>query len=316
MGYGELLQQAWNVTWQQRRVWLFGALLALFGGAAGSGGQFNNLNFYISLLSSLTGEMVVEPAFTESLVFVLVNALLALGGLWLLGGLVLRPMMISAVIALVQQAQEGTPLAWGDGWRYAWSRRSWGVFLIEVLVRLPIGALYIGTFCATFLPLLLFTFDSNPVRLLGGVATGGGLIIWALLSFLFGFFVTPFVEICWRFAVLFGHKPSRSLRLAYALLRQRLAAFAGAVGVMLVIDLLGRSLSLFSTGILLSVSFIGTLFVTSLFSDTAFAWIGFLFGLMIVLVGVLPMLLVNGIFWIFHFSLWSLIFKTLNKTTY
>lgn len=155
----KVLRRAWYILWNYRVLWLFGLILAVTagGGSGGNGGggnsgyQFNRgdggNNFqpggpsgpveqwFQDFFRPLT--QMPEKQLIMTLIWVVVGLLC----FFLLIGIIFaiaRYVSETAVIRMVNEyEQSDVKVGFRQGWGYGWSRTSWRLFLINLLVNLP-----------------------------------------------------------------------------------------------------------------------------------------------------------------------------------
>ena len=137
---GYILRRAWEITWRHKVLWIFGFLVALGSGASGqSSVEYRRpVGELPPEVQRTIYEFVTGPYFVAAIV-----ALILVG---LCVGLLLAFVGALARAALVDQVREaeesGTPSA-SAGFRAGW-QRTWPVFLIRFLLRLPVGLLVLA----------------------------------------------------------------------------------------------------------------------------------------------------------------------------
>ena len=170
----KILKRSWNIVWQYRMLWVFGFLLALTMGGAGSGNgftyTFNNNDFqnfsyqpdwyFDGLRGDTPGEVITDlfrqigialnqlqrmyPTEFQMAVTVLVTVVV----LAIIGAIIfafLRYTAITATIRMVDKYElSGVKVGFRKGWRYGWSSAAWRAFLINLLLNLPLFLLFLA----------------------------------------------------------------------------------------------------------------------------------------------------------------------------
>ncbi len=242
----KILKRAWYILWSYRALWVFGLVLALAAGgtATSRGGNngvqwqedsqsyqgpsygsvqefFNDLGRQLEKLftqgipgADITGEELGTFLWIVGIFIVLM----------LLGGIVMaiaRYVSETAVIRMVDEYEStDTRMTVRQGFRIGWSRTSWRLFLINLIVSLPAIALVlillfvgIGIFFAVENGSLEFTAFS-VIAMIGGIF----LVIFAVaiasivLQLLRQFF--------WRVCALEDVGVGESLRRGWAMVRE------------------------------------------------------------------------------------------------
>ena len=310
MGYGELISRAWQITANHRVFWLFGFLLALFGGSSSS--RFSPF----SLLNPSFGAGNIP--FLTVLSVTLLGTLASLGLVWFVGGFVMRPVAATAIISMGQHLEEGGHISAKTGWRFGWSWRAWQLFLIELIVRVSTSIIFAVAFAAAFMPLLLLMVDYQPLRLLAGFATLNLFCLWFTFFLISSLFIAPFIEICRRYVVLANISALNSLKHGYQLLRLKFRAFLGATLLMLLLNfgwyVASSIVNAIIGGLLLASSVFGLMA-----DDPAIAVLGGLAMLGVIAIALLALLVwafASGIFLVFQLTFWTLAFREINLTAY
>ncbi|MBV5347762.1 hypothetical protein JZU46_06075, partial [bacterium] len=160
----KILKRAWHILWSYRALWVFGLILALAGAGSSSGNGSNSssrreANSQSSQQQPLPEDMreafkqvtqEMQKAFDEGLTEVGIpkedlNTLI-----WIAVIFVVFSMILGLVVAVARYAAEtavirmvdeyentGSKMTIKQGFRIGWSRTSWRLFLINLLVNLP-----------------------------------------------------------------------------------------------------------------------------------------------------------------------------------
>ncbi|HKJ38517.1 MAG TPA: hypothetical protein VJ972_07060 [Anaerolineales bacterium] len=156
----KILKRAWHILWSYRTLWVFGLIIALTAAGSSGGGGNNGSRFNVNESNSYQPEDLpdaiqylnqeMDRIFNQELQ----NLDFAHGELntilWVVGifalvmlavGIVLavgRYMSETAVIRMVDEYEStDTKMSVRDGFRIGWSRTSWRLFLINLIVNLP-----------------------------------------------------------------------------------------------------------------------------------------------------------------------------------
>jgi hypothetical protein len=186
-----ILKRAWHILWSYRALWIFGVVLALttaggFSGtnAANSSYNNNNNNNNFTIPNINTGDLpqALQEAFQS-----LVQASGTGAGVWIIIAIVLLVVILlagiiyafahyislTAVIRMVNGYEEtGEKAGFRQGFRFGWSRTSWRLFLINLLISLPI---YILVFFMLLLGIGIFLAIASG-RMLLAIPASIGLI--------------------------------------------------------------------------------------------------------------------------------------------
>jgi hypothetical protein len=161
----KILKRAWHILWSYRALWVFGLILAMAGaGSSGSNGSNSGSRYEANSQSSQQqplpedmGEAFKQAtqemgkAFNEGLNAVGiprgdVNTLIGIAIVFIIFCMILglvitvaRYVAETAVIRMVDEYENtGTKMSIREGFRIGWSRTSWRLFLINLLVNLPL----------------------------------------------------------------------------------------------------------------------------------------------------------------------------------
>ena len=160
----KILKRAWHILWSYRALWVFGLILALAGAGSSSGNGSNSSSQYErgrqesqqplpedmpQTFKEATQEM--ERLFNERMSEVGIpkedlNTLIWIAVIFVVFSMILglvvavaRYVSETAVIRMVDEYENtGTKMTVRQGFRIGWSRTSWRLFLINLLVNLPL----------------------------------------------------------------------------------------------------------------------------------------------------------------------------------
>ena len=248
----KILKRSWHILWNYRTLWIFGFILAL----AMGGNNFGNNNRYSANdgnnnnqqpgiqapgdweglrgntpseklndafrqvnegIQQLRAEYPVEFRMGISAAIALVIVIL----IFSIVTAILRYVAETATIRMVDEyEQTDVKVGFRQGWKYGWSRASWRLFLINLVVHIPALVLFV------ILGLVAWWIISAA---LGGVESAliNSLVAGIGLSFLF-IFITAILmvvllllrDFAWRMAVLEGTGVMESLQLAISLVKR------------------------------------------------------------------------------------------------
>jgi hypothetical protein len=327
----KILKRAWHILWSYRALWVFGLILALAaGGSSGGSGnsgsswsgdqqdayQPESLPDALRYLNEELDRIFDQTSQQLDISQGDLNTILWIAGIFVLlmiaAGVVItiaRYVSETAVIRMVDE-YENTEIKMSvrQGFQIGWSRTSWRLFLIDLIVNLPV-ILLSGILVFTGLGVYFavergnLTFTSFSVIAMIGVVF---LIIFAVVVLTIGLYLLR--QFFWRAAALEDLSVRESLSSGWALVRENWKS----VGLMWLV-MIGLGIAWAIASIILFIITIPVLIVTviigvivaivpalllvglfSLFLSTPLAW---LFGILFVL----PM------FFLIVFSPWVLI---------
>jgi hypothetical protein len=292
LNYLEIVQQAWDIIWKHKWLWLFGFIAALGSG----GGNFSNSLQYSSN-SGNTSSAGANFSHFMSTYWVVIVLLALLLVVFSLVAMVFSIIANGALIGSAKGADAGEPVGLGIGWRvglkYFW--RLLGLNIVVILIILvPIVVLALGAVVVTLL--------SN--------ASGSGsawicLVPLGLLCLLVVVVVAILLGIssnyAMRYIVIDGAGVIDSLRRGFALFRLR---WADTVLMYLLLGVIG-----FAVGVVLLIpgAAIGLPALALGISGVALKSIILVAaGVFVGLLAILVMAVLNGVFVAFSSVAWTL----------
>jgi hypothetical protein len=346
MDYVKILKRAWETTWRYRALWVFGIILALTtasggspgdgGGGGGNGG--NSGGFYPpGRYTWPPGKFpwplrdIPWPEVPSNIVTMLIVVGVGLACVMLLlfvVGTIARYVAETALIRMVDDHEEtGQKRSIREGFRMGWSRDSFRLFLIKLLITLPTVAAFILLLLITGAPLLLWLTRSTALGVIGTVATVGLFFLFIFLAIIVGTVLSLLIKFFWRACVLEGLGVTDSIRHGFDVVRRHLKdvviMWLIMVGIRIgwVIALVFISILLIPVILLLIVvgGIVGGLpalavwGLTSIFFEGVVPWIlAALIGAPIfILIVAVPWLFLGGLMEVFKSSVWTLTYREL-----
>lgn len=313
MDYIAILKQAAQITWRNKALWLFGILLALFGGGSRGGGSFGNTGNW----QGNTGDFANQgnfsfPSIEPGMIFAIIAAVLIFFFTLMLIGIVMRSVTRASLIGMVGQIADDTPTGIKDGWRIGWSVKAWRIFGVNVLIGVPVFIFAMLTFLIALAPLLLLLVDDSLLPL-AIIFTVLFVLGWIFVMLIVAVVVSPITELSWRTAV-FVEKG------VFSAIKQSIALIRGALK-----DIVLMLLILFGVGIawgIVSFIFVLILLALGVIGGGIPALIGYsltqepiaavLAGAPIFLaILIIPMIFIEGIYLTFHSAVWTLFYREL-----
>jgi hypothetical protein len=348
----KILKRAWYILWSYRALWVFGLILAI---ATGAGAQSqgssssntqgdNNFqgseNFNPDDLSFneavQEAKDLLEQGLTEAGIPVEDRpVLLWIAGIFILFTLILglvietaRYVSETAVIHMVDEYENtGTKMTVREGFRVGWSRTSWRLFLINLLVNLPIILTMILFIAIGIAALVMFSNgDYEPAEVLIIVSAVGAflfLFVVGIYSILMNFLKNFF----WRASVLENLGVRESLRRGFQMARDHWKDAGIMWLVMIGLGIVWAVVSVIAFFVALPLVLVtavaGALVavipallvggVTSIFLQGWAAWvIGAIFALpLFFIVAFSPWLLLGSWQTVFTSTVWTLVYREL-----
>jgi hypothetical protein len=341
----KIIKRAWHILWSYRALWVFGLMVALAttgsGGGSNSGTRymFDNQSRQMPLPQDMQRGMEefireVERFFDEgpgnldipqgeltALVWIVALFTLAMLALGIVAAAA-RYVSETAVIRMVDEYEgTDTKMSVRQGFRIGWSRTSWRLFLLDLLVSLPailltlalLGA-GIGIFFAVKGGSLTFnSFNVTAVMGLVFVLVFAVAVLSVFLRLLRHFF--------WRVSTLENLGVTDSLRRGWELVRENWKSVGLMWIVMMGLGIVWAIASMLLVIITLPIVFISAAIIAvpvlvlagffSMFLSDVLAWaLGILFTLpLFFIMAFLPLLVLGGWQAVFTSSVWTLTYR-------
>ncbi len=239
MDYGKILVRSFEITRKYRALWLFGVLLALFGGS-GSG----SFNFPSSGGSGGRGAgrgdfptMPTLSSETWQLITILIAAVVCFALVWLVLSIILRFVSRAALIGLVQEleAHEKTPTV-RRGFSIG-AEHFWRLLGIALAINIPLMLFSFAVILLAALPLILALMplisagrtapsELIAVAVAGSIGSIALICCAALVLIVIGFVIHPFYEFIVRTCVVKKSGVMDSIREGYRIVRANLGNVA------------------------------------------------------------------------------------------
>lgn len=349
----KILKRAWQILWSYRALWVFGLILALAG--AGSSGRGSNSNYNYDANDPRTEQFpegmdakefiqefpaLMEQFFREGYKEVGLtaeewSALFWIAGIFLVFGVILsvvvaiaRYVSETAVIRMVDEYEgTGTKMTVRQGFRLGWSRTSWRLFLINLLVNLP-GLLLLLLLIVSGVTIFMTFMRGTEQTAAATAAVLAGIFILALLVVII---LTVFLQLLrnffWRVSVLEDVGVRESMRRGFQMARANWKNVGIMWLVMIGLGILWAIVSVIAIVVTLPVvlvtGVVGALVaiipglitagISSLFMSGWAPWIaGGLFALpLFSLIAFSPWLLLGSWASVYSSTVWTLVYREL-----
>ncbi|HUE98148.1 MAG TPA: hypothetical protein VMN99_02770 [Anaerolineales bacterium] len=328
----KILRRAWYILWNYRVLWVFGLILAL--ATAGSSGGGNNSVRYRddgnnndqSTPQSMREffrdfNRELEKLFNEGIPEMDISGQALTTFLWIIGVFVVILLVVGIVVAIARYVSEtavirmvdefestGDKMTLPQGFRIGWSRTSWRLFLINLIVHLPFIFLVLILLVAGVVIYLAVT-NGNANFAAASVVTIIGLVFLTIFAVVIVSIVLNLLRhFFWRVCVLEDASVGESLRRGLAMVRENWKN----VGLMWLV-MLGLGIAWIIVSIIAIIVTIPVVIVTSIIAAIVAAIPGLLLvGLFsLFLSGLLPWiaasLFVLPLFFVIAFSPWLLL---------
>jgi hypothetical protein len=307
----KILRRAWHILWNYRALWVFGLILALVAGGTSSGGnngmqwqedsQNNQMPSYGSFQEFLNDlNQQIEKLFTQGIPELDISGEALTTFLWVVGAFVLFMLLVSIVMTIAYYVSEtaiirmvdeyehsGDKITLREGFRLGWSRTSWRLFLINLIVHLP-GIIFFLILLITGVTIFLSVVNGNMTFTPVSIAATVGLVILGVVAVVILsvvlYLVRPFF---WRVSVFENLGVSESLRRGFAMVRENWKN----VGLMWLV-MIGLGIAWIVVSLIAIIITIPVVIVTSIIAAIVVAVPGLL------LLGVFSMFLSGPLPWI------------------
>jgi hypothetical protein len=348
----KILKRAWNILWSYRALWVIGLILALT--TAGTLPNDNNSGWRESARDQHPGETFPLPTRQElqdaweqmhqemdwlpwqmhistqewnTVVWIGIGILF---GLLVLGvvSTVARYVAETATIRMVDEYERtGQKVSLRQGLRYGWSRTSWRLFLINLLIGLPVFLLVLGGLVIGVVIFFLVIADNTLLSTAGIVALIGLVFLLILLGIILGVALNLLRDFFWRACALEGVGVREAIRQGWSMVRRDWKS-VGLMWLVMIAVRIGWTIALVLAFVLslpvlvltiLAGLIVGGLpgmlvgLVSSLFLGGPLPWIvGVLFGLpFFLVVAFSPLLFFRGLGLVYSSTAWTLTYREL-----
>ena len=226
----KVLNRSWHILWKYRILWVFGFFLAMAAGGGGSGSGTN----WTQNANRGTGHWDWNPKSWGPVMGqsgdALVNLLIACGVIllvvvliWSVVTVFLKYISETAAIRGVNDYEDtGIKASFKQLWKTGWSKTSWHLFLINLLLSLPflvmvilLGLLGLWVYFAVT--------GGGEAFMIFSIITAVGLALLLILFFaLLGIVLSMVSLFAFRFCVLEGTGVIDSIKQGYAMIRRHL----------------------------------------------------------------------------------------------
>lgn len=312
MDYVAILKQALQITWRNKALWLFGILLAIFGGSGGGGGNFANWQTGPND-GTFSGPNGFDfPTLNPGIIVAIIIALMALFFVLMLVGIVVRSVSRASLIGMVGKIEDNISVGIKDGWRIGWSAKAWHIFGVNVVIGVPVFVLAMVSLIVVIAPLLLIVMDDSlmPIAIILAIIF---LLGWIFMMFVLGVIISPITEISWRYAVFGEDGVLSSIKQSLSLIR---GAIKNVIIMLLVLFGVGIAWGIISFIIMVILLILGVLIggipalIGYMLTQESIAAV--LAGVPVFLaILILPLLFASGLYLTFHSAVWTLFFREL-----
>jgi hypothetical protein len=313
MDYGKILARAFEITYKYRALWLFGFLMALFGGTSGG----NNFSYNFGSNGSRTtnnasGAFPTLPSNFWQNFALLIGLVVCIFLILIVLGIIVRFISRGALIGLVEELETtGTKPTIRRGFSIG-ANRFWQLFGIGLVINLPLVLFSLVVILVAIAPILVTVLPAlarNPrstdfaPTFVGGIFGSIAMICCAVLCLMVvTLVIRPFYEFIVRVCVIDKRGVFDSIREGYRIVRANLGnvvlLYVLLIGVGIAFGILMIPVALFLIGIP-----VGAAFVVGIASNSLLPAI--LAGLVIGIPFLLILIFISGLYQVFDSTVWT-----------
>jgi len=240
----KILKRAWHILWSYRALWVFGLILALAAGSS-SGNSGNNSGYRTNSreTSQVTPQNMqeamrsfqseVHKLFEQGIPDINVTGKDLTAFVWVIGAFFLVMVIFGIVMAVARYVSEtavirmvdeyensGTKMTVRQGIRIGWSKTSWRLFLINLIVNLPVIAFMLVILVMGIGAVIAVVNGSAKFAAFSVIST---LLLLAIVTFVviaITVVLHLFRNFFWRASALEDLGVSESFRQGFAMVRE------------------------------------------------------------------------------------------------
>jgi hypothetical protein len=349
----KILKRAWQILWSYRALWVFGLILALAGAGSSGNGSSNNGVQYQNDSQSIQQPLPedlheafqefgqgMEKLFDEGLTEAGIPKEELIAVIWIAAIFVLLSIVLGIIVAIARYVAEtsvirmvdeyestGSKMTIRQGFRVGWSRTSWRLFLINLLVNLPLFLIVFSLLVLGVVVFLTLSQNNDQASVMAIIGSIGILFLVIFVVAIASIFLRLLRHFFWRVCALEDVGVGESLRRGFQMARDNWKN----VGVMwLVMIGLGIAWAIVSIiaiiltlPLIIVTGLIGVIVagipallaggLTSLFLGGWLPWIvGIVFALpLFLVVAFSPWLLLGSWQTVFTSTVWTLVYREL-----
>jgi hypothetical protein len=328
MDYAKILKRAFSITWNYRVLWVFGIILALTTAGAGFNGNGVNGDGTVPGKDQFTPSGDFNfPEIPSQIMDTLIPIAIAIGCLILLIGVLFLFGRYISEVSLIRMVNDhestGEKASIRQGFRLGWSRSTWRLFLVDLLIGLGVLVASLLLLTIVLAPLLVWLTESIAARVIGTVVTIGLFILFIFLVIAASIVITLSMLMVRRVCVIENLGVIESIRRGYAMARRH----PGDLLVMGIIMVgLGLAWMILMIPVFILLVIVGIIIgglpallaggIASLFIQGATPWIiAAAIGVpLFILTIAAPGLFLNGLKEVFKSSTWTLAYRELQTS--
>ncbi len=315
MDHIAIIKQAFKTTISYRALWILGFLWALVGGGSGGGSSFGspgrgNANWKPD--QNPFTNFGFDPMAMLPWIILGCGLLLILG----IAFTTLRYVLQAGIYRTLRRLSEtGEPPSVRGAFRDGWHRRTWRLFLQDLVVGIPLvfGAILLLALAAS--PLLLLTAQAEWVKAIGVVSAVGLILAWVFLLVFVIMAIDILKQFWWRAAVLSDLPTFDAIRAGWRLVRGQLK------------DIIIMWLLMLGAGFLFAILMIPVVLVLGAITaavaglpgymiyEATRNWLPTLIWAIpvVIILLVLPLTFIHGLYLIFKTEVWNQVFAEVSS---
>jgi hypothetical protein len=225
--FGKILKRAWHILWNYRILWIFGILLALFGGWYGSNAlprdnnginyNFNGTNQGPNIPANWPTNIrqdlqQIYQWFQHNVIPLVEQPGQHIGTFVLIGvGFFLLILLISVIVAFIRYPvftavlrmvdgyeATGEKVGFRAGWKLGWNKRAFRLWWVNFLIQGIPGLIIALLILASIANLIVQAFQNNSVAIVVGAILVGLVILLSLVIALGSVFLRLLGQFFWR----------------------------------------------------------------------------------------------------------------------
>jgi hypothetical protein len=226
----KVLNRSWHILWKYRMLWVFGFFLALAAGGGGSNSSFNwtqnadrgpgqwdwNPKSWGPVLGQ-SGDALVNLLITCGVILLVVILI------WSVVTTFLKYISETAAIRGVNDYEDtGIKAGFKQLWKTGWSKTSWRLFLINLLLSLPFLVMLILLGLLGLWVYFAVTGGGEAFKIFSIITAVGLTLLLILFFVLLGIAISMVGIFAFRYCVLEGSGVIDSIKQGYAMIRRHL----------------------------------------------------------------------------------------------
>jgi hypothetical protein len=277
MDHVKILKRAWHIIAHYRALWLFGTILALTTASWGRSGisrssgsssgqsapsqidlgngffaqRWAEVQHDLDALNQSLNDFLSHDPVPTLITIGIIAAVIVL--ILIVISIIARYVSETALIKMVDQYENsGEAGSIRQGLRLGWSRATWRMFLLSLLVDVPSALVFLLALVLALSPLLLLILGGTALSIIGVVAAVGLFFLMLFAAIIAGEILGLLKTFAYRACALGGLGVIDALGAGYAMLRQHLKD----VGLMWLITLgirIGWPIAMFPIGVILLI---------------------------------------------------------------